>query len=144
MAAATFATFAGVLHALPAHPGSEAPMPWWQAAGHAILLFGLMALHSFCSAAWTPHSPNRMLVNEFLVRAWLVLFGLLVVAAHGDTGPLYLVMAAAWAVAGWCTHYLVLRAQKGYRPVENLAQHGLFLVGLALMGLLGIRLAVAA
>jgi hypothetical protein len=82
-----------------------------------------------------------MLANEFLTRSWFVLFGLLVVSAHGDTGPLYLVMAAAWAVAAWCTHYLVLRMHRAYRPVEHLAQLGLFLVGLALMALLGIRLA---
>ena len=140
MVAACFVTLAGVLHAMPAHPGAG-PMPWWQAAGHAALLLALMAAHAFCYAAWTRHAPNRMLVNEFLTRSWFVLFGLLVVSAHGDTGPIYLVMAAGWAVASWCTHYLVLRAQKGYRAVENLAQLGLFLLGLALMGLLGIRLA---
>jgi hypothetical protein len=103
-----------------------------------------MAAHARCYSLWTPHAPNRMLVNEFLTRSWFVLFGLLVVAAHGDTGPLYLVMASAWGVAAWCTHYLVLRSQKGYRVLENLAQHGLFLLGLALMGLLSIRLATMA
>ena len=37
---------------------------------------------------------------------------------------------------------LEMATKKGFVPsVENLAQHGLFLVGLALMGLLGIRLA---
>ena len=143
MAVATFATLAGVLHQVPAHPGGD-PMPWWQALAHTVLLFGLMAAHAFCYAAWAPHAPNRILVNEFLTRSWFVLFGLLVVASHGDTGPIYLVMASAWAVAGWCTHYFVLRAQKAYRPVENLAQQGLFLLGLALMGLIGIRLALGA
>ena len=140
MAAATFVTLAGVLHALPARPGSGT-MPWGPAAAGSALLLGLMAAHAFGYAAWTAHAPNRILVNEFLTRACFVLVGLLVVSAHGDTGPLYLVMAAAWAVASWCTHYLVLRAQQAYRPVENLAQLGLFLVGLALMALLGIRLA---
>lgn len=141
MALATFAALAGVLHAIPSQPGGGA-MPWWQAAAGSALLFGLMAAHAHGYAAWTPHAPNRVLVNEFLTRAAFVLSGLLVVSAHGDTGPLYLVMAAAWAVASWCTHYLVLRAQKSYRPVENLAQLGLFLLGLALMALLGIRLAI--
>lgn len=142
MAIAAFAAFAAILMRVPAGAGADESLPAWKAVANAALLLGLMAAHAWCYAAWTPHAPNRMLVNEFLTRSWFVLFGLLVVSAHGDTGPLYLVMAAAWAVASWCTHYLVLRAQKGYRPVENLAQHGLFLVGLALMGLMAIRLAV--
>lgn len=144
MALATFVTLGGVLHQFPAHAGSAQLLPWWQAFASATLLFLLMALHAFGSAAWTPHAPNRMLVNEFLVRSCFGLLGLLVVAAHGDTGAIYLVMASAWVVAAWCTHYLLLRAQKGYRAVENLAQQGLFLVGLALMALVGIRLALAA
>lgn len=141
MAVATFATLAAVLHQVPSHPGAG-PMPWWQAAAYAAALFALMAAHARCYALWAPVAPNRILVNEFLTRSWFVVFGLLVVSFHGDTGPIYLVMAAAWAVASWCTHYLVLRSQKGYRTLENLAQHGLFLVGLALMGLVAIRLAL--
>jgi hypothetical protein len=141
MVAATFATLAAVLHAIPPHPGAG-PMPWWQAIAYTGLLLTLMAAQAFSYAAWTPHSPNRILVNEFLTRSWFGLFGLLVVSAHGDTGPLYLVMASGWAVAAWCTHYLVLRLHGAYRPVENLAQLGLFLVGLALMGLMAIRLAI--
>lgn len=142
MAVATFATLAGVLRQVPAQPGAVG-MPWWQAGGAAAVLFALMLPHASRYAAWAPHSPNRLLVNEFLLRSGFVLAGLLVVSAHGDTGPIYLVMAAAWAVASWCTHYLVLRSQGGYRATENLAQLGLFLVGLALMGLIGIRLAAA-
>src|SRR5687767_9735656 len=110
LAVTAFATLAGVLHAFPASPGAAA-IPWWLAAAGSALLLGLMAAHAFGYAAWTPHAPNRVLVNEFLTRAGFVLLGLLVVSMHGDTGPLYLVMAAAWAVASWCTHYLVLRAQ---------------------------------
>jgi hypothetical protein len=103
-----------------------------------------MAAHAWCYALWTPHAPNRMLINEFLTRSWFVLFGLLLVSSQGDAGPLYLVMAAAWAVASWCTFYIVLRTQKVYRALENLAQLGLFLVGLALMALLGIRISLPA
>jgi hypothetical protein len=144
LALAPFCGLAAVLLQVPGTVASAEPMPAWQAAAHTAVLFGLMAAHSWCYAAWTPHAPNRMLVNEFLTRSWFVLFGLLLVSAQGDAGPLYLVMAAAWAVASWCTHYLVLRTQKGYRALENLAQHGLFLLGLALMALLGIRIGVPA
>ncbi|MHB1261094.1 MAG: hypothetical protein ACYC2H_05200 [Thermoplasmatota archaeon] len=140
LALAPFATLAGVIRQVPSTPGLE-PMPWWQALAHTVVLLALMAAHAKCYALWTPHAPNRMLVNEFLTRAWFVIFGLLVVLGRGDTGPIYLVMAAAWGVAAWCTHYLVLRSQKGYRALENLAQLGLFLVGLALMALMAIRIA---
>ena len=142
LAVAPFAALAGVLGAAPGGVGPMDAMPGWQAAAPAILLLGLMAAHARCYSLWTPHAPNRMLVNEFLTRAWFVLFGLLAVSARGDTGPIYLVMGAAWAVASWCTHYLVLRSQKGYRALENLALHGLFLVGLALMGVFSIRIAI--
>lgn len=144
LALAPFAGLAAVLLSVPGHTDRPDPMPSWQAGAHTLVLLGLMGLHSWCYALWTPHAPNRMLVNEFLTRSWFVLFGLLVVSAQGDAGPLYLVMAAAWAVASWCTHYLILRTQKGYRALENLAQHGLFLVGLALMALLGIRIGIPA
>lgn len=139
-AIAPFAALGGVLRQVPVAPGLG-PTPWWQAAAQAALLLGLMAAHASCYALWTPHAPNRMLVNEFLTRSWFVLFGLLVVQHRGDTGPIYLVMAAAWGVASWCTHYLILRSQQGYRAPDNLAQMGLFLVGLALMALLAIRIA---
>lgn len=138
VAIAPFATLVGVVHQLPALSGPGS-MPWWQAVALSIVLLGLMAAHAVSYAKWTPHAPNRMLVNEFLTRSWFVIFGLLLVMGRGDTGPIYLVMAAAWAVASWCTHYLVLRSQKGYRSLENVAQHGLFLLGLALMALVAIR-----
>ena len=44
-------------------------------------------------------------------------------------------------MASWCTHYMVLRGQGAYRALENLAQHGLFLVGLALSILVALRFA---
>jgi hypothetical protein len=144
LALAPFAGLGVVLRSMPGLASRANAMPAWEAAGHTLVLLGVMGLHSWCYSLWTPHAPNRMLVNEFLTRSWFVLFGLLLVSTQGDAGPLYLVMAAAWAVASWCTHYLVLRTQKGYRPLENLGQHGLFLVGLALMALLGIRIGVPA
>lgn len=141
-AIAPFATLAAVLRQFPAEPGAVELIPTWQALTAAAVLFAAMAGHSLASSRWTPHAPNRMLVNEFLVRAAFALAGLVAVSLFGDTGPLYLVMASAWAVAAWCTHYLVLRMQGAYRVLENLAQHGLFLLGLALMGLIAVRLAV--
>ena len=143
MALAPFVALAVALGKVPTSAGLQ-PLPWWQAAAYAAALLGLMGIHAACYARWTPHAPNRMLVNEFLTRSWFVLSGLLVVSLRGDTGPIYLVMGSAWGVASWCTHYLVLRSQKEYRPLENLAQLGLFLFGLSLMGLLAVRIALAA
>ncbi|MFA5944427.1 MAG: hypothetical protein WC876_08180 [Candidatus Thermoplasmatota archaeon] len=143
-ALATFVTLAGVLRQIPGGLNAPDAMPAGLAVAYAVVLFGLMAAHAKCYERWTPHAPNRILVNEFLTRAWFVLFGLVLVAFHGDTGPIYLVMASAWAVASWCTHYLILRAQKSYRALDNLAQHGLFLLGLALMALVSLRLAFEA
>lgn len=133
-----FATLAGVLHQLPESPG-QGPMPWSRAALHAAVLFALLGLHAACYARWSPHAPNRMLVNEFLTRTWFVLFGLAVVGLNADTGGVYLALASGLAVASWCTHYIVLRSQKAYRALENLAQHGLFLVATALSILVALR-----
>lgn len=141
LATAPFVTLAGVLRQLPDGWSAPAAMPWTSAAGHAALLFALMGAHAWCYALWAPHAPNRMLVNEFLTRMWFVLFGLLAVGVHGDYGALFLLMAAPWAVASWCTHYLILRSQGGYRAGSNLALLGLFLLGLALMGLVCVKLA---
>jgi hypothetical protein len=126
-----FATLAGVLHQMPGRPGAGA-MPWSQAGLDAAVFFALLALHSFCYERWSEHAPNRMLVNEFLTRTWFVLFGLLVLGLQADTGGVYLAMAAGLAVASWCLHYIVLRSQGRYRALENLAQLGLFLLGVAL------------
>src|SRR5688572_2962407 len=132
MAVAPFVTLSGVLKQLPGAASSLAPMPWTHAVAHTALLALLVAAHAWCYALWQPHAPNRMLVNEFLTRMWFVLLGLALVGAHGDYGALYLIMAAPWAVASWCTHYLVLRRQGGYRAGGNVAMLGLFLLGLAL------------
>lgn len=140
LATAPFVTLTGVLKQLPDAWAPSVSMSWPAAAGHAAVLATLMAAHAWGYALWTPHAPNRMLVNEFLTRMWFVLFGLLAVGMHGDYGALFLVMAAPWGVASWCTHYLVLRSQAGYRPGPNLAMLGLFLVGLALMALVCVKL----
>jgi hypothetical protein len=116
-------------------------MPWSHAGVHAAILLGLMGLHSFCYARWSEHAPNRMLVNEFLTRTWFVLFGLLVVGLNADTGGVYLALGSGLAVASWCVHYIVLRSQGRYRALENLAQQGLLLLGVALSILVALRFA---
>jgi hypothetical protein len=130
-AAAPFATLAGVLRQMPEAPGGG-PMPWLHAALCSAVLLALLGWQSWCYARWSPAAPNRILVNEFLTRTWFVLFGLLVVGLGADTGGVYLALAAGLAVGSWCVHYLVLRSQGSYRALENLAQHGLFLLGVAL------------
>ena len=137
-ALAPFATLAGVLHQLPDRPGAG-PMPWSHAGLHTAVLLGLMGWHSWCYARWSEHAPNRMLVNEFLTRTWFVLFGLAAVGLQADTGGVYLALGAGLAVASWCVHYIVLRSQRRYHALENLAQHGLFLVATALSILVALR-----
>lgn len=143
VAAVPFATLAGILRQLPDPWTDGAAMPWSHALGHAAVLAAAMGAHAACYALWQPHAPNRMLVNEFLTRMWFVLSGLALVGAHGDYGALFLIMAAPWAVASWCTHYLVLRREASYRADSNAALLGLFLVGLALMALVCVRLQMA-
>jgi hypothetical protein len=139
-AVAPFATLAGVLRHMP-EPSGGGPMPWLHAAGRSAVLLALLGWHSWCYARWSPAAPNRMLVNEFLTRTWFVLFGLLVVGLGADTGGVYLALASGLAVASWCVHYLVLRSQGAYRALENLAQHGLFLLGIALSILVALSFA---
>jgi hypothetical protein len=139
LAVVPFVVLAGVLKQLPDAVTGAPLQPWPHAAVHSIILLGLMVAHAACYRLWVPHAPNRMLVNEFLTRSWFVLFGLVLIGMHGDMGPIFLLLAAPWAVASWCTHYLILRRQRCYRVLENIAILGLFLLGLALMGLLCIR-----
>lgn len=143
LAVAPFVALSGVLKQLPDAADGGGPMPWSYAVAYTLLLLGLLGAHSWLYARWQPHAPNRILVNEFLTRLWLVLFGLLLVGLNGDYGGIYLVMAAAWAVASWCTHYLVLRQQGGYSAGVNLAMLGLYVLGLALMGLICVNLGLA-
>ena len=140
LAVSPYVVLAGVLRQLPDLWSHPAPMPWSHAAGNTLLFLGLMAWHSWSYARWQPHAPNRMLVNEFLTRLWFVLFGLIAVGAVGPFGGVYLVMAAPWAVASWCTHYLVLRQHDRYDAPLNVGLLGLFLLGLALMGLVCLSL----
>lgn len=138
---APFVTLAAVLRQLPALADAATPAGWAPAAAVSAGLFVLAAASSFGHERWATHSPNRILVNEFVARTFFVVAGFAVVAGR-DTAPLYLLMGAAWGVASWCTHYLFLRRQGTYRALENLAQLGLFLLGLALMALVSVRLAL--
>lgn len=143
LAVAPFITLSGVLKQLPDYLTYPEAMPWGNAVAHTAILLGLLWAHAWCYARWQPHAPNRILVNEFLTRLWFVVFGLVAVGAIGDYGGLYLVMAAAWAVASWCTYYLVFRQQEAYRPGLNTAILGLFLLGLALIALICVKLGAA-
>src|SRR5205085_4601582 len=106
-----YIALAGILRQVPDGFTVPMPMPWSHAVLHSVILFGLMSAHAVCYRLWTPHAPNRMLVNEFLTRIWFILFGLLVIGMAGDEAPIFFVMAAPWAVASWCTHYLLLRRE---------------------------------
>ena len=143
LAVAPFITLSGVLRQLPDCLSYPWAMPWVNSVGHSTLLLGLMGAHAWCYARWQPHAPNRILVNEFLTRLWFVVFGLLAVGSIGTYGGLFLVMASAWAVASWCTYYLVFRQQEAYRPGVNTAILGLFLLGLALIALICVKLDAA-
>ena len=139
LAVVPYVVLAAVLHQLPDPLVAGSDQSWLHGAIHAAILLGLMTAHAASYALWVAHAPNRILVNEFLTRAWFVLFGLLLVGLVTETGAIFLVLAAPWAVASWCTHYLVLRRQGRYGTSDNVAILGLFLVGLALMGLLCVR-----
>ena len=140
LATGPFVTLAGVLRQVPDWLTHPAAMPWRNSIVHSLVLLGLVAAHAWCYALWQPHAPNRILVNEFLTRLWFALLGLLAVGGTTDYGGLFLVMAAAWAVASWCVHYLLLRKQGSYRVGANIAMLGLFLLGLALMALVCLEL----
>lgn len=142
MAILPFGVLAAVLRQLPMWYNGLAPQGWAWGAANAAVLLALMAWHAASYARWAETSPNRMLVNEFLTRAWLGLFGLVGVGLVGDTGAMYLLMAASWGVASWCVHYLVLRGQGCYRALENLGMLGVYLVGLALIALMQVRIAL--
>jgi hypothetical protein len=140
LAVGPFIALAAVLHRLPDPHGGLNADAWPHAIVHTTILFGLMAAHAACYRRWSAASPNRMLVNEFLTRIWFVVFGLLLVGMAGDQAPIFAVMAAPWAVASWCTHYLLLRGQGSYVVATNLTVLGVFLLGLALMGLIAVTI----
>lgn len=140
LAALPFAALAAVLRQVPSAASAFQPMPWWQAVLHAAVLLGLMAAHAACYARWSRGAPRRIELNEGLTRLWFVAFGYLVVAAHRPTGPLYLALALPWAALSFEAHRATVRRRGAYAAVASLANHGLFQVGLALIGLLAIRL----
>ncbi len=141
LAAAPFAGLAVVLRQVPSARSAFQPMPWSDAILHAAVLFGLLAAHAACYARWSRGAPRRIELNEALTRLWFVTFGYLVLAAHGPNGPLFVALAMPWAALSFEVHRATVRRQGAYRFAASLGNHGLFLTGLALVGLLGIRTA---
>lgn len=136
-----FAALVPVLRLVPNAATAFQPMPWSHAAGHAVVLAGLMAAHAACYARWNLGAPRRIAQNEALTRLWFVTFGFLVVAGHKPTGLLYASLALPWAALSWQTHRRFVARDGGYRFTANLGLLGLFLFGLALIGLIGVRAA---
>src|SRR5262249_44292290 len=132
--ATPYAGLALVLKQVPDAASRPLPMPWSHAAGNALLLFGLMALHAACYAPWSPGAPRRIAATELLTRLWFAAFGLLVVAAHplGHAAS-FLAAGLAWSGLSWLTHLAMTRRNGGYCALPNTALLGLFLLGLALL-----------
>ncbi len=141
LAVSPFAALAVVLKQVPDAATSFQPMPWSHALGHAAVLLGLMAAHTACYTRWSRGAPGRIAANEALARLWFVAFGFLVVAGHKPTGPLYLALGLGWTALSFLTHRAFVRRQDGYRTLPSLGLWGLFLLGLALVGLLCIKAA---
>lgn len=98
------------------------------AIGHAALLLVLMVAHALCYARWQPRAPRRILVNEWLARAWFVVYAALLVQARSDAGIVMLGLGATWAGVSGVVHTVLVRS--GYRAAENVLQLGVFLLGL--------------
>lgn len=132
------APYAGLAVALKQVPDAATnfqPMPWSHAAGHALLLLGLMSAHTACYKRWSLGAPRRIALNELLTRLWFVAFGVLVVMVHpGGPALLFLLAGLAWAALSWLTHLAMTRRHGGYCALPNLAMLGVFLLGLALLG----------
>ena len=141
LAAAPFAGLAVVLRQVPSARSAFQPMPWSDAVLHAAVLLVLLAAHAACYARWSRGAPRRIELNEALTRIWFVVFGYLVVAGHKTTGPLYVALALPWALLSFELHRARVRHDGRYRFAASLGNHGLFLTGLALLGLLGVRAA---
>jgi hypothetical protein len=134
-----YAGLAVVLKQVPDAATSFQPMPWSHAAGHALVLLGLMSAHAACYRRWSVGAPRRIAANELLARLWFVAFGFLVVAAHPfGRGGLFLLGALAWALLSWLTHLALARRDGRYRALPNVALLGLFLLGLALLALVSL------
>ncbi|MEK6985860.1 MAG: hypothetical protein AABX89_05730 [Candidatus Thermoplasmatota archaeon] len=134
-----FAALAPVLRLVPNAATAFQPMPWSHAAGHALVLAGLMAAHAACYARWSVGAPRLIAQNEAFTRLWFVTFGFLVVAGHKPTGGLYLALALPWAALSFLAHRRFALRDGGYRFTTNFGLLGFFLLGLALIGLIGVR-----
>lgn len=135
-----FLLLAPALRYVPVPPADAAPIPWLHATGHAALLLGLLSAHTWCYARWQPHAPRRILANELMARAWFAVYGALVVGRATDAGPAFLLVALPWAGLAWEVHRQDV-GKRGYDVPWNLANWGVFLLGLALMELVAVRIA---
>lgn len=139
LAAVAFAGLVPVLHWVPVPPATTAPIPWLHAAAHAALLLGLLAAHTGFYARWQPHAPGRILTNEFLARLWFAVYGAIVVGRASPDGLGFLLVGVPWAALTWEVHRQDVR-KRGYDAPWNLANWGLFLLGLALLESLAVWL----
>lgn len=134
--------FAGLVPALrwvPVPPAATAPIPWPHAAAHAFLLAGLLGAHTWCYARWRSHAPGRILANELLARLWFAVYGAIVVGRASPDGLGFLLVGVPWAALTWEVHRQDVR-KRGYDASWNLANWGLFLMGLVLLEALAVWL----
>lgn len=139
MAALAFAGLVPALHWVPVPPAAAAPIPWLHAAAHAALLMGLLGAHTWCYARWQPHAPRRILANELLARLWFAVAGAVIVGRATPDGMGFLLVGVPWAALTWEVHRQDVR-KRGYDATWNLANWGLFLLGLALLESLAVWL----
>lgn len=128
-----------VLHFVPLPPATTLTVSWGWAVANAALLLGAFTAHVTCYARWQPAAPRRMLLNEALARLWFAVYGALVVGRVTPLGPAFLLVAVPWAALSWEVHRQEVR-KAGYARAWNLANWGLFLLGLSLMELVAVRL----
>lgn len=134
-----FAGLALAFRFVPLPPGEGPLTPWSWAAANAIVLFVAFVAHTRCYAVWREGGPRRILANELLARLWFVAFGMIVVGRVSPNGLLLALVALPWALLAWEVHRQDV-AKRGYSVRWNLGAWGLYLLGLALMELVAVRL----
>ncbi len=91
-----------------------------------------------CYARWQPAAPRRMLLNEALARLWFAVYGAIIVGRATPLGFAFLLMAVPWAALCWEVHRQEVQ-ESGYVAAWNLANWGLFLLGLSLLELAAVN-----